>query len=127
MRVYGYVRGNTDSAEHQRDAIRALAAIVGHDVDAFFIDYGVSGNVPIWRRTSGKLLDERVESGDIIYVWSMDRISRMVEFRSATIQRFAEKGVTVRAVENLVRAALGEGQTLATLGHALMMLDRQTA
>lgn len=81
--VYGYVRVSSirqseegQSIETQISKLKSYAKLHDFEIEEIFIDRGVSGAVPLFKRPMGRELLERVIKGDTILVTKLDRAFR---------------------------------------------------
>ncbi|NCY07805.1 MAG: recombinase family protein, partial [Betaproteobacteria bacterium] len=74
--VYARVSTTDQTTENQLIALRDLADKNGHQIVAEYIDQGVSGVSKIKDSRTKMLLDAKAKKFSILYVVSIDRLSR---------------------------------------------------
>ncbi len=108
MKVFGYCRvstteqaSNGDSLATQRQQITGYAMIKGWPVDddAFFVDAGVSGSMPLAERPEGQRLLATVEKGDVIITARLDRAFRSAADALGTLEELKDNGVALHMID----------------------------
>lgn len=98
-KTYGYLRVSTLEQDNEKFKDAILRYVHEKQLGQVkFIDEKVSGTKKLQERELGKLVDE-VESGDIIIVNELSRISRSITGIYQFIQICQEKGVDVHALK----------------------------
>src|SRR4051812_23919487 len=99
-RVFGYVRVSTDgqaqnghSLADQESRIRGYAQSLGLDVDAMFIEAGVSASKKLSIRPKGTELLASLRSGDHVISTKLDRMFRSASDALNVAADFREKRV----------------------------------
>ena len=105
-KVVGYCRVSTseqasggDSLATQRQQITGYAMMQGWEIDACFIDAGVSGSVPLADRPEGKRLIEAVGPGDVIITPKLDRMFRSASDALVTLDELKAQGVSLHMLD----------------------------
>lgn len=99
MTTFAYIRTSTaeQSAALQRDAIAAAGIPERHT----YADEGVSGSL-VKRPRLDALLD-RLDVGDEVVVWKLDRLGRNTRNVLELIETIKSKGATFRSLTGLLR------------------------
>lgn len=95
MRIYGYLRASTEEqdASRAKNHLEKFALDLGHKVSAWFIEN--ESGAKLHRPELFRLLDI-VESGDVLLVENVDRISRLNNDDWVLLRKIiAEKGIRI--------------------------------
>lgn len=103
MTIYGYIRVSTveqgadgkTSLDEQTRLIRGVAMMRNDLSPVIFSDVGVSGSMALWDRPSGRLMGEKLKSGDILVASKMDRIFRSALDALRSIEELRARGVSL--------------------------------
>ena len=98
MANFAYCRVSTLDQTCQQQISEITAA--GHQVerDRIFIENGVSGKVPALQREQFARLNDRLTSGDQLFVVKLDRLGRSVLDVIETIDNLIKRGVAVNVL-----------------------------
>lgn len=120
MATYGYIRTSTNdqSSALQRDAMAASG------IGRVFADEGVSGTLAS-RPELDKLLD-RLEAGDEVVAWKLDRIGRNTRNVLALIEAITAKGANFRSLTEGIVTTGPMGRAMLTIMSAFAELERDT-
>lgn len=103
MSVFGYIRASTidqqDTLKVQEDKITGYCKFKDFKDPKFFIDSGVSGSIPLNKRTEGAKLWELLKEGDTLIVNKLDRISRNVLDFVSSINYFNKNNIKFHCLE----------------------------
>jgi DNA invertase Pin-like site-specific DNA recombinase len=118
MTTYGYIRTSTSdqNADLQRDAMTAAG------INKVFADEGVSGTLAL-REQLTKLLD-RLEPGDEIVTWKLDRLGRNTRNVLVLIDTIASKGASFRSLTEGISTTGPMGRAMLTIMSAFAELER---
>jgi site-specific DNA recombinase len=105
MRV-GYARVSTeeqqrnDTIDNQRAALRRACELRATRIDRLFEDPGVSGTVPLERRTGGRALLEEAKAGRVqeLFVNTWDRLGRNLRDFLNVLEKLERLGVKVTCI-----------------------------
>lgn len=106
--IYGYAR--VSSADQHLD--RQMSALSAVGVESFFTDKMSGKDL---KRPGFEALKDDVESGDVIVVQSMDRLSRSLKDLLNTIEFFGERGVTIRFLKENIEISPGNVSPISKL------------
>jgi putative DNA-invertase from lambdoid prophage Rac len=115
--LYARVSTGDQSVASQRHAL-------GGEFDREFIDVGVSGAVMAEDRPAFGEMLRIVRNGDVIGVYSLDRIGRDALNVQAVIRRLLDAGVTVE-VHGLGQIGRGVGEIIVAVLAQIADLERQ--
>ena len=91
------------SMEAQKRRILEYARFKGLNLadDDIIIEEGVSGGIPIWERPRGRLLKQKLSTGQYANLISMkiDRMFRMTTDMLNTIDELADAGISIHIVD----------------------------
>lgn len=120
MATFGYVRTSTrdQNAQLQRDALAAAG------VAKVYADEGVSGTLAE-RDELTRLLD-RLEAGDEVVAWKLDRMGRNTRNVLELIETITEKGATFRSLTEGITTSGAMGRAMLTIMAAFAQLERDT-
>lgn len=120
MTTYGYIRTSTadQNADLQRDAMAAAG------VTKVFADEGVSGTLAS-RPELEKLLD-RLEPGDEVVAWKLDRMGRNTRNVLGLIETITAKGASFRSLTEGITTTGPMGRAMLTIMSAFAELERDT-
>jgi len=115
---YGYARVSTDDQTPalQEDALAKAGC------EKVFIDHGVSG-VAIARPQLDRLL-KKLQAGDVLVVWKLDRLGRSLGHLIQTIDALAARGVGFQSVTEAIDTSTAHGKLLLHLMGALAEFER---
>lgn len=106
MSVYAYTRVSTakqstdgESLEAQRARIAGYAQSIGAKVDSVFEERGISGSVPFDERPKGKLLLARLQKGDAVIAFKLDRMFRSASDALKVCSELKKKGVSLHLMD----------------------------
>ena len=106
MAVYGYVRVSTDrqaddgqSLGTQQRVIEGYGMMNGLQLDAIFVERGVSGSRPLGDRTEGARLLATMRPGDVVITPKLDRMFRSALDALDVLGRFKEHGVSLHMID----------------------------
>jgi DNA invertase Pin-like site-specific DNA recombinase len=97
-----YLRAhNRESLASQLEALRARAAQEGFTITEIYCDRGSSSGVASARKGQIDLLND-LDTGrfSVVYVSSLDRLTRSVSLLTKTIQRLTSSNVALRVVDS---------------------------
>lgn len=121
MTAYGYIRTSTSeqNAQLQRDALASAG------VSKIFADEGVSGTLAV-RPELARLL-ERLEPGDEVVAWKLDRLGRNTRNILELIDVVTnEKGASFRSLTEGISTTGPMGLAMLTIMSAFAQLERDT-
>lgn len=120
MTTFGYIRTSTaeQSSALQRDAMTSAG------ISRTYADEGVSGTVAV-RPELSKLLD-RLEAGDEVVVWKLDRIGRNTRNVLELIETIRGKGAEFRSLTEGISTTGPMGRAMLTIMSAFAELERDT-
>ena len=91
------------SMEAQKRRIREYARFKGLSLadEDIIVEQGVSGGIPLWERPKGRLLKQRLSTGDYSNLVSMklDRMFRVTTDMLTTIDELADAGISIHIVD----------------------------
>jgi DNA invertase Pin-like site-specific DNA recombinase len=120
MAVIGYARVST--AEQNLDL--QLAALQSAGAARTFADNGVSGST-VERPQLSKALD-RLEAGDVLTVWKLDRLGRNTRHVLDLIEDIRERGAGFRSLTEGLDTTGPMGTAMLTIMAAFAQLERDT-
>ncbi|WP_336853884.1 recombinase family protein [Sinomonas albida] len=125
MPTYGYARVSTadQDPQLQTDAL-AKAGVQTENRKHFYIDRGVSGSVPSRERPQLSALLERVDAGDKLIVWKLDRLGRNTLDVLSVLQELTDKGVQFESVTEKLDTSGPMGRAMVTILAAFAQLER---
>jgi hypothetical protein len=108
MSCYGYVRTNR-AGEHakqeiQRAAIAAAAEQLGHTIERYYVDDGITGTTDPVVRPGLKALLGALQAGDVFIVASADRLARHAQAALTILQWCERRGVSVHWADTLAQS-----------------------
>jgi len=120
MATFGYVRTSTrdQNAQLQRDALAAAG------VTKVYADEGVSGTLAA-RPELDRLLD-RLEAGDEVVAWKLDRMGRNTRNVLELIETITAKGASFRSLTEGITTSGAMGRAMLTIMAAFAQLERDT-
>jgi len=120
MTTFGYVRTSTrdQSSALQQDAMTAAGIM------KVYTDEGVSGSLAS-RPELDRLLD-RLDDGDEVVVWKLDRIGRNTRNVLELIEQITVKGATFRSLTEGISTTGAMGKAMLTIMSAFAELERST-
>jgi len=118
MSVYLYCRVSTDKQDNgkaaQLDRLMQWAEREGVTFDETYIDEDVSAHsVRLQDRPAGKLLWDRLETGDIVVATKMDRMFRRLADMATTIDAWKQIGVRLKLLDMDVDIESPHGRAFA--------------
>lgn len=120
---YGYTR--TSTKDKQVDDLQRTALIeAGVDAKRIYSDQ-VSGSKEARSRSGWSSLDERLEDGDELVVWRIDRIGRSMIDVITTVQELLGRGVAVRSLTDGIDPATREGRLMLNLMATFAEYERE--
>ena len=120
MTNLGYVRISTK--EQNTDLQNAAMATAG--ITKVYTDRGVSGSLAS-RPEFDKVLD-RLESGDVLVVWKLDRLGRNTKNVLEVIEDLMARGVGFRSLTEGLDTTGPMGKAMITIMAAFSELERST-
>lgn len=120
MAVIGYARVST--AEQNLDL--QLSALKAAGAARIFADQGVSGSTAE-RPQLSKALD-RLEAGDVLTVWKLDRLGRNTRNILDVVETLRERGVGFRSLTEGLDTTGAMGTAMLTIMAAFAQLERDT-
>jgi DNA invertase Pin-like site-specific DNA recombinase len=120
MAVIGYARVST--AEQNLDL--QLTALQSAGAARTFADNGVSGST-VERPQLSKALD-RLEAGDVLTVWKLDRLGRNTRHVLDLIENIRERGAGFRSLTEGLDTTGPMGTAVLTIMAAFAQLERDT-
>jgi DNA invertase Pin-like site-specific DNA recombinase len=118
--VIGYARVST--AEQNLDL--QLTALQDAGAARTFADNGVSGST-VERPQLAKALD-RLEAGDVLTVWKLDRLGRNTRHVLDVIEKIRERGAGFRSLTEGLDTTGPMGTAMLTIMAAFAQLERDT-
>ena len=110
---YGYTR--TSTKDKQDDDLQRQALIeAGVDERRIYSDQ-ISGAKQTKTRAGWSGLDERLEDGDELVVWRIDRIGRSMIDVITTVKSLTDRGVLVRSLSDHIDPSTREGRLMLNL------------
>jgi DNA invertase Pin-like site-specific DNA recombinase len=113
--LYGYARVSTDKQENSADAqaikLRAYAEQSGLEFGEVFVDEDQSAfKIPLHKRRQGRLLWEKLKSGDIVVFCTFDRVFRSVLDAAQTLAKCKELGIRLKFLDNSMDVMTSQGE-----------------
>ncbi|AVO46633.1 recombinase family protein [Phreatobacter cathodiphilus] len=106
MTVYGYLRVSTarqadegHSLEVQRRQIEGYALMKGLVVEQWVVEEGVSGAIPVAKRTLGGPMFSALRSGDVLIAAKLDRLFRSALDALGVVERLGEMNVRLHLLD----------------------------
>jgi DNA invertase Pin-like site-specific DNA recombinase len=124
MTTYAYVR--TSTADQHADLQHEAMATAGIPKKYIYAEEGVSGTVPFAERERGAALLDRLDEGDEVVVWKLDRIGRNTRNVLDTIDQIKAKGATFRSITEGISTSGPMGEAMLTIMSAFAQLERDT-
>jgi len=120
--TYGYVRTSTTEQQPQLqyDAMKAA----GIPDNRIFADEGVSGTMAVRPRLTALL--ERLEPGDEVVAWKLDRMGRNTRNVLELIETITRKGASFRSLTEGITTTGPMGKAMLTIMSAFAELERDT-
>jgi DNA invertase Pin-like site-specific DNA recombinase len=120
--TFAYIRTSTteQNSALQRDAIAAM----GIPEKYVYADEGVSGSVASRPRLDALL--DRLDDGDEVVVWKLDRLGRNTRNVLELIETIKGKGATFRSLTEGISTAGPMGEAMLTIMTAFAQLERDT-
>jgi len=120
MTNIGYVRISTkDQSTDLQDAAMAQAGVT-----KVYTDRGVSGSVA--NRDGLNAALDRVEKGDVLVVWKLDRLGRNTKNVLEVIEQLTSNGVGFRSLTEGLDTTGPMGKAMLTIMAAFAELERST-
>lgn len=120
MRLFGYARVST-SQQSLDTQVKALKDL-GVKPNRIFTDKATGSNTD---RQNLKLLQIKVEHGDVILVKKLDRLGRDTADMIHLIKKFDEMGVAVRFIDDGISTEGTMGKMVVTILSAVAQAERQ--
>ena len=124
--IYARVSTNDQTTENQLIALRDLADKNGHQIVAEYIDQGVSGVSKIKDSRSKMLLDAKAKKFSILYVVSIDRLSRSTKDLLDVVEQLNALGITLIFQREKIDTKSAMGQFFLTVLSSIAQLERET-
>jgi len=130
--LYGYARVSTDKQENSADAqaikLRAYAEQSGLEFGEVFVDEDQSAyKIPLNRRRQGRLLWDKLKSGDIVVFCTFDRVFRSVLDAAQTLAKCKELGIGLKFLDNSMDVMTIQGELNYTMMSAFAQYASQIA
>ncbi|MFK0241693.1 recombinase family protein [Microbacterium sp. NPDC090281] len=121
MTRFAYIRTSTKDqhADLQRDAIAKVDGI-----KRVYADEGVSGTL-VSRPQWDELID-RLEEGDEVVVWKLDRMGRNTMNVLEAVKRITDAGASFYSITEKIDTSGPMGQAMLTIMAAFAQLERDT-
>lgn len=122
MTAYGYVR--TSTSDQLADLQHKALADAGIPSNRVYADEGVSGT-----RASRPRLDallDRLEAGDEVVAWKLDRMGRNTRNVLELVETITERGATFRSLTEGITTTGPMGRAMLTIMSAFAQLERDT-
>jgi DNA invertase Pin-like site-specific DNA recombinase len=131
-RAYGYVRANTtdqlNNSGAQRQAIRehfeSRLKGMAFSWGGFFEDVATSGGLPLCSRPQGKILDSKLEPGDIVVFTMLDSGFCGLRDGAEVVERWLARGVHLHVVHRDVDTSTPIGRLFVNLLPHFAKLNR---
>lgn len=131
MAVYGYARVSTDkqadegeSLAVQERQLRGWCLMQGKEMDAMFVDRGVSGSTPLLEREQGAALLKQLKAGDTLVAAKLDRLFRSALDALQTIETLGKRKVRVWLLDLGDVTGNGMAKAFMTMAAAFAELER---
>ena len=113
--LYGYARVSTDKQENSADAqairLRAYAEQSGLEFGEVFVDEDQSAyKIPLHQRRQGRVLWDKLKSGDIVVFCTFDRVFRSVLDAAQTLAKCKELGIGLKFLDNSMDVMTSQGE-----------------
>lgn len=119
----GYTRTSTQDKQDDDLQHRALME-AGVEERRIYADQ-ISGSKEARTRSGWSPLDERLENGDELVVWRIDRISRSMIDVITTVKDLSDRGVAVRSLSNCIDPSTREGRLMINLMATFAEYERE--
>lgn len=128
MRVSTEEQREQRSIEAQRDFAERYCALNEIPIVGFYADDGVSGTMPVERRTEGTRLLADAAAGlfSTVLVYRVDRLARNTLHLLHAVDALAALGVPVRSMSEPFDTSTGIGKFMLTLLASMAELERDT-
>lgn len=120
---YGYTRTSTRDKQDDDLQRRALTE-AGVDERRIYSDQ-ISGSKEARTRKGWSQLDERLEDGDELVVWRVDRIGRSMIDIINTVHELLARGVTIRSISDGIDPSTREGRMQLNLMATFAEYERE--
>ena len=121
--MYGYTR--TSTTDKQDDDLQRRALMdAGVDERRIYSDQ-ISGSREARMRSGWSALDERLEDGDELVVWRIDRIGRSMIDVITTVSDLTDRGVRVRSLTDRIDPSTREGRLMLNLMATFAEYERE--
>jgi DNA invertase Pin-like site-specific DNA recombinase len=124
--IYARVSTNDQTTENQLIALRDLADKNGHQIVAEYIDQGVSGVSKIKDSRTKMLLDAKAGKFSVLYVVSIDRLSRSTKDLLDLVEQLNALGITLIFQREGIDTKSAMGQFFLTVLSSIAQLERET-
>lgn len=121
--IYGYTRTSTKDKQDDDLQRRALND-AGVDGNRIFSDQ-ISGSKTTSSRSGWSALDDRLEDGDELVVWRIDRIGRSMIDVITAVTDLTERGVAVRSLTDGINPSTREGRLMLNLMATFAEYERE--
>jgi DNA invertase Pin-like site-specific DNA recombinase len=120
--TFAYIRTSTaeQNASLQRDAIAAA----GIPEKYVYVDEGISGTLATRPRLDALL--DRLDEGDEVVVWKLDRLGRNTRNVLELIETIKSKGAAFRSLTEGISTSGPMGEAMLTIMTAFAQLERDT-
>lgn len=121
--IYGYTRTSTKDKQDDDLQRRALND-AGVDGNHIYSDQ-ISGSKTTSSRSGWSSLDDRLEDGDELIVWRIDRIGRSMIDVITTVTTLTERGIAVRSLTDGINPSTREGRLMLNLMATFAEYERE--
>jgi DNA invertase Pin-like site-specific DNA recombinase len=120
---YGYTR--TSTKDKQDDDLQRRALIEAGVNERRIYSDQISGSKETRTRSGWSSLDERLEDGDELVVWRIDRIGRSMIDVITTVKSLTDRGVVVQSLSDGIDPSTREGRLMLNLMATFAEYERE--
>lgn len=120
---YGYTRTSTKDKQDDDLQRRALSD-AGVDGKHIYSDQ-ISGSKTASSRSGWSSLDDRLQDGDELVIWRIDRIGRSMIDVITTVTALTQRGVAVRSLTDGINPSTREGRLMLSLMATFAEYERE--